>query len=62
MAETRILRIRHVVAKVGLSKSKIYLLIKAGEFPKPVRLAATAVGWKSTDLDKWIESRPEVTA
>ena len=60
MAETRILRIRHVVAKVGLSKSKIYLLIKAGEFPKPVRLAATAVGWKLSDVENWIESRETV--
>ncbi|WP_231362381.1 helix-turn-helix transcriptional regulator, partial [Escherichia coli] len=26
-------------------------------FPKPVRLGAASVGWRSTSIDEWIASR-----
>jgi prophage regulatory protein len=56
MAQT-ILRMPGVRAATGLSKSGIYNLIRAGDFPKPVSLGARARGWKEADIDRWIESR-----
>lgn len=51
-----------VELRTGLSRSAIYAAMAKGEFPKPVRLTAKAVGWRSTDVDAWIESRREASA
>ena len=48
-----LLRIERVTAKCGLSKSKIYELIRLGKFPKPIQEGRTS-RWLSTDIDGWI--------
>lgn len=58
MAEFRtILRRKQVEARVGLSRSTIYLRITRGEFPAPVSLGVRAVGWTSDSIDRWIADR-----
>ena len=55
---TRILRLPDVLQLVGLSKSTVYALIKAGLFPAPVRLSGSrAVGWVLSTVIAWIDSR-----
>ena len=44
----------------GLSRSTIYDMMNRGEFPRPVRLTAKAVGWPESLIRGWLESRPEV--
>lgn len=56
-----LLRRKQVEARTGLSCSAIYALMSKGEFPRPVRLTAKAVGWRSTQVDEWIASRIEVS-
>lgn len=43
---------------IGLAKWTVYDLIKKGEFPRPIQLSAGRVGWRATDLQRWIEERP----
>ena len=52
-----ILRRPAVEAKVGLSRSAIYLLMAKGLFPRPVKLSTRAVGWRAADIDAWLQSR-----
>ena len=40
----RIIRLPEVINTVGLKKSAIYKRIKAGEFPKPVKIGPHANG------------------
>jgi prophage regulatory protein len=40
-------------------KSSIYDQIKRGAFPVPVRIGPNRVGWKRSDVEAWIASRPE---
>jgi predicted DNA-binding transcriptional regulator AlpA len=40
-----ILRLPGVIARVGLSRSAIYLALSKAEFPRPVQLGARSVGW-----------------
>ena len=54
----RILRLADVIEVTGLQKSAIYKLVKAGSFPHPVQLSPRATGWRSTDVEEWIASRP----
>ncbi|HZM46441.1 MAG TPA: AlpA family transcriptional regulator [Burkholderiales bacterium] len=53
---TTLLRMRHVKARTGLSRSTIYLKIKTGEFPAQVSLGPRAVGWLEAEVDRWIAS------
>jgi prophage regulatory protein len=52
-----IFRLPKVINITGLGRSTIYRDIKLGNFPRPIQLGKKAVGWKSNDIDEWIESR-----
>jgi prophage regulatory protein len=52
-----ILRLPVVIARTGLSRSSIYLLMSKGQFPMQVSLGERAVGWIESDIDSWVESR-----
>ena len=54
-----ILRRKQVQARTGLSRSTIYLYIKAEQFPKPVALGPRAVGWIESEVSEWIAERLE---
>jgi prophage regulatory protein len=54
---TSILRLPEVKARVGLSRSAIYLAISRDEFPRPVRIGARAVGWLESEIEEWICGR-----
>ena len=56
-AKIRIIRRREVEAATGMSRSSIYRMVAAGEFPAPVKLSARSVGWKAGDVADWLESR-----
>jgi prophage regulatory protein len=57
----KILRPKDVTQRVGLSRPHLYALIKAGKFPRPVRLCGgSAVGWREATIDAWILERPSV--
>lgn len=59
----RILRMAELVALLGISRSSIYEKLNPksryydADFPKPIRLGAASVGWRSTSVDEWIASR-----
>ena len=54
-----ILRRHDVENRTGLSRSTIYLRVKEGTFPKPVKLGARAVGWLESEIDGWLNQRIE---
>lgn len=53
----RILRVPAVCDRVGMSRSVVYVMIKAGTFPRPVPLNDKSVGWIESEIDDWILSR-----
>ena len=56
-APIRIVRLPHVQARTGLSRSTIYVRLAEGSFPKPVQLGARAVGWIESEVDEWIRQQ-----
>ena len=54
MDERKILRIEEVTELVGLARSTIYAKVSEGGFPPPIRLGARSVGWRLSDLDRWL--------
>jgi len=56
---TAIQRLPEVKNRTGLSRSSIYLKIKDGSFPKPIRISKRAIGWPNNVIDEWIDQRIE---
>lgn len=57
VAEVRVLRMKHLVDKVGLSKCTIYKKMKIGLFPQSFPLTGKAVGWREDEVNEWIENQ-----
>jgi len=53
------MRKKEVLAIIGMKTTWLVEAVKEGSFPRPVRLGARAVGWRTTDVKKWIDSRKE---
>jgi prophage regulatory protein len=58
MAET-LQKLLDVKKATALSRSSIYLKMTEGTFPRPVKLGPRAVAWRSSDIQRWIDERPE---
>ena len=55
--ERQILRVADLVTQLGLARTTIWRLRRAGEFPQPIRLSANAVGWPAHVIDEWLADR-----
>ena len=53
----KFLKIRAVMALTGLSRSTIYLKIKSGEFPKPIKQGSHAIAFLESEVDAWMQER-----
>ncbi|ARC36610.1 AlpA family transcriptional regulator [Paracoccus yeei] len=42
----------------GLSRTTIYKLMNAGQFPRPVKITGKAVAWPESAITEWLASRP----
>jgi len=51
------LRLPEVKAVTGLSKSSLYDLIRANNFPAPVRLGPRTVAWVRSEIKQWAAER-----
>lgn len=53
----RMLRLRGVMEKTGLSRSQIYRLVGLGTFPKQIQLSDRAAAWIEVEVDRWLQKR-----
>lgn len=56
-ADLRIMRLPEVMNVVGLRRAAIYEAIRAGSFPKPVKLTGRSVGWIDVEIKAWVAER-----
>ena len=59
---TAILRLPAVRERTGLPTSTIYHYIRLGSFPKQIVLGPRSVGWRSEEIDAWVDSRQSTNA
>lgn len=50
----RIIRLRTVLARTGLSRSTIYRKIAKGTFPAQIKISANGAGWHESEIDRWV--------
>ena len=51
----QVLRENGVLAMVPWSRATLWRRVKAGEFPRPIRLGPRARGWIKSEVGAWIE-------
>lgn len=54
---THLLRLYDVRRRTGLSRSALYRLIAAGQFPHPIRLTERTSAWPDHVVQAWIEEK-----
>lgn len=63
VAGPRIIRLKKLTEKLGLSRSTIYDRMNPKSprydvtFPRPINLGGTAIGWIDREITDWIEMR-----
>lgn len=50
----RIIRIKTVLARTGLSRSTLYRKIAEGTFPCQVKISIHGAGWRESSVNRWI--------
>lgn len=57
-----LLPIRSVQAQTNLGRTKIYDLIRKGEFPAPIKLGARTARWPAAVIDAWVQKHIDAQA
>ena len=57
----RLLRRNEVEARCGIARTTVYRLMRAGQFPEPIRVGQRAVRWPESEIEKWLAERPRAT-
>jgi prophage regulatory protein len=52
----RILRIKTVLERTGLSRSTLYRKIQNGSFPKQIAISARCAGWRESAVISWMRN------
>lgn len=53
-APDRIVRIKTILARTGLSRSTIYRKIAEGTFPARHKISMNGAGWKESEINRWV--------
>lgn len=50
----KLIRLPEVIRRTGFGKTWIYTLIRAGKFPKQIKIGERAIAFIESEVDEWI--------
>lgn len=50
----RIMRLKTVLARTGLSRTTLYRKMGEGTFPRQVKISVHGAGWRESAINRWI--------
>jgi predicted DNA-binding transcriptional regulator AlpA len=50
--------VAEVEKRVGLKRQTLYVMMRKGRFPAPLKVGVKAVRWRSSEVEEWLNSRP----
>lgn len=53
----RLIRLPEVMAKLGIKRSTVWLFVKQGRLPKPIKLSAKVTVWKESEISTYIADK-----
>jgi len=54
---TQFYRLPQLKARLNVSGSSIWAWVKAGKFPKPIKLSKNTTAWDAASVDRWCADR-----
>lgn len=54
---TQFYRLPQLKARLNVSGSSIWAWVKAGKFPKPIKLSENCTAWNAADVEAWAQTR-----
>lgn len=54
LVREKIIRLKTVLARTGLSRSTLYRKIADGTFPRQLSISVHGAGWHESAVDRWI--------
>ena len=54
----RIIRLKTVLRRSGLSRSTVYRKMNEGTFPPRIKVNINGIGWQESELNRWIANPP----
>jgi prophage regulatory protein len=54
----KMLRLRTVLDRTGLSRSTLYRKIREGTFPRQIPISTNGAGWHENEVSRWIANPP----
>ncbi len=58
----RIIRLKTVLYRSGLSRSTVYRKMQDGTFPPRIKVNINGIGWRESELNRWISNPPAYRA
>jgi prophage regulatory protein len=58
LPETGLLRVKEVLSYVPISRSTLWLWVRSGRFPQPIKLSERVTCWRASDIRQLIEGTP----
>ncbi len=55
------MRLKEVMERCGIGRASVYNWMNEKKFPKQVKIGPRAVAWRSDEVEKWIETRKQVS-
>lgn len=55
--EDKLIRVEDVATMTGLSRSGIYLAIRQGRFPGPIKVSTRSSRWLLSEIQRWIAAQ-----
>ena len=52
----RIIRLKEVLLKTGLTRSTLYRKIASRTFPRQIMISTRCIGWRESDLNDWLRN------
>ncbi|ATY32533.1 helix-turn-helix transcriptional regulator [Sphingomonas psychrotolerans] len=52
----RILRIKTVLQRTGLSRATMYRKMKQGSFPRQIKISTRCAGWRESAITEWLKN------
>ena len=53
----QLMRPVEVAALLGVHRSTVWRMVRAGEFPAAVKVSANRVGWRRAEVEAWVAAR-----
>lgn len=51
----RIIRLKTVLSRTGLSRSTLYRKIAEGTFPRQLPISVHGAGWRESAVNRWVD-------